>query len=106
MADHDNASKGAENGFRPWDPEWIWLELELDDYTLAEQDGQRRRLIEDLRREGMLDPWLRTILERSEALGGFGAPEMGWLRLTVRRHHEGDFGLADVVAEIEGRAAR
>ena len=85
--------------------EWIqWALLRPDDYTIAEQDEQRWRLIEDLKQEGILDAQLRTMLERPEALEGFGAPEMGWLRLTVRRYHEGDFGLADVVAEIAGRA--
>ena len=105
MADHD-APKGTEDGFRPWEPEWIWLELELDDYTLAERDEQRWRLIDDLKRQGMLDPWLRTVLERPEAVGGYGAPEIGWLRLMIKQYHEGVFELADVIAEIDGRVDR
>ena len=106
MPDHDNAPGGTEDDLRLWDPEWPWLELEFDDYTLAEQNEQRRRLIDDLKRGGMLDPWLRAVLERPEALVGFGAPEMGWLRLVIKECHEGNIELAGVVAEIERRVDR
>jgi hypothetical protein len=82
----------------------INFELHPDDYTIAVQDEQRLELMDDLEREGMLDPRLRTMLERPEVIEACGIPEMGWLRPVIRRYVEGDLGLADVVAEIAGRA--
>jgi hypothetical protein len=75
--------------------EWIQgVLLHPDDYTLAEQDGQRRRLLEDLRREGLHDIPSQCVLESSEALNE------GWARPIVRGYHEGFLGLLDAAAEI------
>ena len=103
MADHGDTPKGPEDDPYPWDPEWIWPELGPDDYTFAEQNEQRWGLIEDLKQKEMLDPKLTAILQRPEAVEGVGSPEMGWLRLVVRRYIEGDFNLLDVVEEIYER---
>ena len=74
------------------------FELHPDDHTIAAQDEQRLELIEDFEREGMLEERMLKALEGTETLGE------GLLRPTIRRYYELDFGLADVVAEIAGRA--
>ena len=75
--------------------EWIRrVLLHPDDFTIAEQDGQRRRLLEDLRREGLLDITTQSVLEGPEVLGE------GWARPIVWGYHEGLLGLSDAAAEI------
>jgi hypothetical protein len=79
------------------EPKWSQAEpLHPDDYTISEQDRQRLQLIEDLKQKKMLDRRLSKILKSREAVGE------GWLRPTVRGYHEGELGLAEVVAEVEG----
>jgi hypothetical protein len=75
--------------------EWIQRVLfHPDDYTIAEQDGQRRQLLEALRRERLLDMRAQSVLESSEALNE------GWARPIVWGYHERFLGLLDAVAEI------
>jgi hypothetical protein len=68
--------------------------LHPDDFTIAEQDGQRHRLLEDLRREGLLDITTQSVLEGPEALSE------GWARPIIWGYHEGFLGLFDAAAEI------
>ena len=75
--------------------EWIrGVLLHPDDYTIGEQHRQRLQLIEDLRRERLLDVESQRVLESQEAV------DEGWGRPIVWGYHEGLLGLADVAAEI------
>jgi hypothetical protein len=75
--------------------EWIqYVLLHPDDYTLAEQDVQRHRLLEDLEREDLLDVQTQSVLEGPEVLNE------GWARPIVWGYHEGCLGLFDAAAEI------
>jgi hypothetical protein len=70
--------------------------LRPDDYTVAEQDRQRRELLANLRCERLLDNVSQSVLEGPEAL------DEGWARPLVWGYHEGVLGLSDVTAEIGG----
>jgi hypothetical protein len=70
--------------------------LRTDDYTIEAQDGQRLQLIEDLRREKLLDVQSQRVLESQEAV------DEGWARPIVWKYHEGLLGLLDVAAAIGG----
>jgi hypothetical protein len=81
------------------------MEMQSDDYTIAEQDEQRRRLLEDLEDAGMLEPWAKAVLEGPEATVEGGAHEEAhWLRRTIWKYHEADLDLSSVHAEIHNRA--
>ena len=74
------------------------FELHPDDYTIEAQHEQCLKLMEDLKQEGMVDKRMLKALEGPEAIGD------GSIRSTIRRYHEGGYGLVDAAAEIEGRA--
>jgi hypothetical protein len=83
------------------------MEMQSDDYTIAEQDEQRRRLLEDLEDAGMLEPWAKAVLKGPEATVGGGAHEEAhWLRRTIWEYHEMGLDLSSVLAEVHERAGK